>query len=98
MKTLPEPILFEWDRGNTAKNHKKHRVTDQEAEEAFGDEKKKIFIDHIHSGKEERFRVVGQTKNNQLLFIVFTVRKERVRIISARDTNKKEVRLYEKTT
>lgn len=98
MKTLPKPIEFVWDKGNSAKNQKKHNVTDQEAEESFTDEKKKIFTDHIHSGKEERFRVVGKTKNRRLLFIVFTIRNKRVRIISARDTNKKEVDLYEKTT
>ena len=38
---------------------------------------------------------VGKTKTGRLLFVVFTIRENRVRIISARDVNKKEVHLYE---
>ncbi|MCX6792072.1 MAG: BrnT family toxin [Candidatus Gottesmanbacteria bacterium] len=97
MKTLPEPIAFLWDRGNSKKNEQKHGVSDQEAEEPFFDKKRKIFTDRLHSGKEERFRIVGKTKNHRLLFVAFTIRKGCVRIISARDINKKEVCLYEKT-
>ena len=98
MKPLPVPCAFLWDRGNSVKNEKKHKVSDQEAEEPFFDKKRKIFTDRVHSGKEERLRIVGKTKNRRLLFIVFTIRKGLVRIISARDINKKEVHLYEKTT
>ena len=74
---------FEWDMGNIDKN-KKHGVEDKEAEEVFLDERKKTFKDKLHSGKEERFRVVGKTR-------------KKLRIISARDVNKKEVYLYEET-
>ena len=98
MKTLPKPLKFVWDPGNSSKNERKHRVSDQEAEEPFFDTKRKIFTDRVHSGKEERFRIVGKTKNQRVLFIVFTMRKGCIRIISARDINKKEVYLYEKTT
>lgn len=98
MKTLPDPSAFVWDRGNSKKNEHKHGVTDQESEEPFFDNKRKIFTDRLHSGKEERFRIVGKTKKRRLLFVVFTIRKGCVRIISARDINKKEVYLYEKTT
>jgi len=98
MKTLPEPIAFVWDRGNSKKNEHKHGVSDQESEEPFFDKKRKIFTDRVHSGKEERFRIVGESKNRRLLFVVFTIRKGGVRIISARDINKKEVYFYEKTT
>jgi hypothetical protein len=97
MKTLPKPVAFLWDRGNSKKNEHKHRVSDQESEEPFFDKKRKIFTDRLHSGKEERFRIVGKTKNHRLLFVAFTIRKGYVRIISARDINKKEVCLYEKT-
>lgn len=93
---LSEPIEFQWDQGNIDKNKKKHRVSDQESEEVFFDEKKKTFIDKVHSDKEERFRIIGKTKQQRLLFVVFTVRKGKVRIISARDINRKEVKLYEK--
>jgi uncharacterized protein len=91
-------IKFIWDKGNKDKNWKKHKATNKESEEVFFDNKKKAFKDHLHFGKEERFRIIGKSKKNRLLFIVFTVRNEKIRIISARDINKKEVYLYEKTT
>jgi uncharacterized DUF497 family protein len=90
---------FEWDRGNIDKNLVKHKVTDNEAEEAFLDNKKVTFKDVLHSGSEKRLRILGKTKKGRLLFIVFTIRKRKIRIISARDINRKEVSLYnEKTT
>lgn len=90
-----EVVEFEWDEGNSGKNQK-HEVSDQEAEEPFFSERKFIFKDILHSGNEERFRLIGKTKKGRLLLVVFTYRKKKVRIISARDTNKKEEILYEK--
>lgn len=94
MKTT-EVYEFQWDKGNKDKNLK-HEVTSEEAEEVFQAEKKFIFKDELHSKKEERLRILGKTKVGRLLFIVFTLRRGKVRVISARDVNKKEVLLYEK--
>lgn len=89
---------FQWDKGNIEKN-KKHNVEDKEAEEAFLDDGKVILKDKLHStGLEERFIILGKTKRNRLLYVVFTQRDDKLRIISARDINKKEVYLYEETT
>ena len=96
MVVISEPIEFVWDKGNSDKNLRKHNISDQEAEEAFEDDKKKTFPDRLHSGNEERFRIIGKTKNQRLLFVAFTIRGGKVRIISARKINKKEVILYEK--
>ena len=98
MITIRKPIEFEWDEGNIDKNDDKHNVTNKEAEEVFFDEKRFIFKDKVHSKNEERFRILAKTKNRRLLFIVFTIRNNKVRVISARDTNKKEVLIYEKKT
>jgi len=98
MVIIKEPINFQWDTGNLGKNKKSHNVAEKEAEEVFFDKKKRTFKDHVHSKKEERFRVIGKSKQKRLLFIVFTVRLGRIRIISARDTNRKEVSLYEEKT
>lgn len=95
MFILKEPVAFEWDQGNKGKNFEKHRVTDEECEEVFFDEKKKLLKDIIHSVREGRYILLGRTKSLRVLFLVFTLRKNRVRIISARDTNKKERYLYE---
>jgi uncharacterized DUF497 family protein len=97
MKTSKSIFEFEWDKGNIEKN-KKHKVEDREAEEVFFDEGKVVLKDKIHSGDEERFIILGLTKRKRLLYIAFTKRNKRIRIISARDINKKEKHLYEETT
>lgn len=95
MITIKEPHEFEWDKGNKDKNWLKHKVKNEECEEIFFDKKKKILKDVLHSGKEKRFIILGKTKKERLLFVVFTIRNKKVRVISARDVNKKEVILYE---
>lgn len=95
MVVIREPLEFQWDRGNIGKNRMKHGVEENEAEEPFFDRKRKTFKDRLHSGNEERFRVIGKTKGKRLLFVAFTIRNGKIRIISARDVNRKEVRLYE---
>lgn len=86
---------FVWDEGNQYKNWKKHKVSSQECEEVFEDEVKKIFQDPVHSETEDRYILIGVTKNTRLLFIIFTMRGKKVRVISSRDLNKKERGLYE---
>ncbi len=86
---------FEWDRGNIGKN-KKHDIEDQEIEEIFLDQNKAIFKDLLHSETEERYIILGKTLKDSLLYAVYTIRRRKIRIISARDINKKEVYLYEK--
>ena len=90
-------IKFEWDQGNQAKNQKKHNVTVTEAEEIFFDDNKHEYPDPTHSAKEVRKIVVGSTREGRLLFVIYTIRNKKIRIISARDLNKrKEEDLYEK--
>lgn len=95
MRIVKEAFEFEWNKGNMNKNFNRHGVTDKESEEVFFDQNRHIFRDHIHSNGEERFRILGKTNEGRLLFVVFTKRNKRIRIISARDTNKKERRFYE---
>ena len=90
-------LEFEWDRGNSGKN-KKHGVEDSESEEAFFDEDKAVLRDPLHSGSEERLILIGKTKTQRLLFIVLTKRGKKIRVISARDVNRKERPLYEKAS
>ena len=89
---------FIWDKGNLDKNWHKHEVKTKECEEIFFDENKKIAKDKLHSNGEKRFIILGKTKKHRLLYLVFTMRGKKIRVISARDTNKKERKLYEKNT
>lgn len=95
---LPIPIEFEWDIGNIYKNYFKHNVTLYEAEEVFQDISKIVYSDLIHSESEDRFILVGQTKVGRGLCIVYVVSNGKIRVISARDLNKKEKIKYEKTS
>jgi len=96
---LPNVLRFEWDKGNIGKN-KKHKVENEEAEDAFYDTNRIVFTDVRHSTKlEKRYVLFGKTKQGEKLFIAFTMRgkrKEKVRIISARTLNRKEREIYEK--
>lgn len=92
---FPEPITFEWDSGNQNKNWKKHRITAQEAEETFF-LFKLLVPDQRHSKAETRYGMYGQTNTGKILFIAFTIRGRRIRIISARPADRKERELYEK--
>ena len=94
---LPKPLEFVWDDGNSNKNLVKHRVSNQECEEIFVAGRVIFAEDFLHSTSEIRYIAVGPSKSNRLLYIVLTIRNNRIRIISARDTNNKERKLYEKT-
>lgn len=96
MKILPEPISFEWDKGNIDKNFLKHKITNREAEEIFDNKKKFIIEDEKHSLTEKRYMIWGETDRHRRLTVFFTVREDKIRIISARDMNKKERGEYEK--
>lgn len=95
MRVVKDAYEFEWDKGNIGKNIK-HKVEDKESEEVFLDNRRFIFKDRLHSRSEERFRIIGKTKKSRILFVAFTKRNKKIRIISARDINRKEVSLYEK--
>jgi uncharacterized DUF497 family protein len=89
-------IEFEWDKGNLDKNYLKHGVTPKEAEEAFIEDDSYFFSDVRHSEIEERFFLLGKTLERKNLFIVFTLRGKKVRIISARRMHREEVEKYAK--
>ena len=87
---------FEWDEGNIDKSYKKHGITPNESEEIFLDEDLKVVQDVKHVQGEARFIALGKTSSGKILFTVFTMRKNKIRIISARIANKKERSHYEK--
>lgn len=96
MLILPKPITFEWDKGNISKNLEKHNVNNQEAEEVFSNEPFLVSEDIKHSTKlEQRFQALGKTKTERKLFVTFTIRNDKIRIISVRDMNKREEVTYE---
>ena len=95
-KILQECIGFEWDQYNSKKNWEKHKVTPSECEQIFFNQPLIVTDDIKHSQVEQRFYVLGKTDLHRRLFIVFTIRNNMIRVISARNMNKKEKGGYEK--
>lgn len=93
-KKLNECISFQWDEGNAGKNWLRHKVSPSECEQIFFNLPLVPSEDKKHSQEEERYYALGKTDMGRLLFIVFTIRGKNIRIISARDMNKKERRIY----
>lgn len=91
---LSEFSDFEWDEGNADKNWTKHRVSPSECEQLFLNLPLVVGDDPKHSQVESRYYALGQTDTGRRLFVVFTVRADRIRVISARDMNRRERRIY----
>ena len=92
---IENTIGFDWDDGNIFKNEKKHHLKWQLIEEVFFNEPLLILEDPKHSNSECRCFALGKTDDEIKLFIVFTKRADKIRIISARPMNKKERLAYE---
>jgi hypothetical protein len=85
---------FDWDEGNAQKNWDRHRVGDGECEEAFFNEPLLVARDERHSGQELMYYALGETDAGRRLFLVFAIRGDLIRVVSARDMSRKERRVY----
>ncbi|MFM6254540.1 MAG: BrnT family toxin, partial [Dolichospermum sp.] len=88
-------MRFEWDNNKAAKNLSKHGVSFSEAQSVFDDPLYIDFYDPDHSDREERYVIVGESKQGRLLIISYTERVNSIRIISAREVTKSERQMYE---
>jgi len=87
-------IVFEWDSQKAATNFRKHKVRFELACEAFFDPFV-CYLDEEIVGSELRERLVGLTTTWLLLLIVYVMRSNGIRIISARMVTKAEREIYE---
>ncbi len=90
-----ETFEFEWDEEKARLNERRHGITFEEAETAFDDPHARVGYDPDHSLAEHRLILIGHSGYNRLLFISFTERKGRIRIISARKATRNERKGYE---
>lgn len=90
---------FNWDDGNTRKNEK-HGVSMAESEQVFFNAPLLLVADLKHSQAELRYHALGKSDHGRTLHITFTLRDmgESLRVISARDMNRKERSIYEQAT
>ena len=88
-------LEFEWDSAKAESNFAKHGVSFEEALTVFMDPNASIHTDPDHSESERREIIVGHSIQQRLLFVSFTERGERIRLISARPATKTERIDYE---
>jgi len=93
-QALMQATGFDWDTGNLSKNWIKHRVRPVEVEQVFFNRPLVAAADPAHSLREARFYVLGRSNEDRLLFVVFTLRNNLIRVISARDMSRKERKVY----
>jgi uncharacterized DUF497 family protein len=86
---------FDWDDGNRDKNWEKHQVSNGECEEVFFNIPLLLQSDPAHSQTEARYYLFGQTNAGRRLFVSFTIREDKIRVISACDMSKRERTFYE---
>src|ERR1700712_5126291 len=88
---------FQWDESNSRKSSNKHGVTQNEAEQAFFNEPIVVISDNSHSLIETRFNALCHTDQDRFLHVTFILRDQGrlIRLISARDMNRKERMRYE---
>ncbi len=87
-------MRFQYDPSKAASNLKKHGVSFADAEGVLYDPLAIHQLDSASEG-EERFVSVGMGSAGQILVVVYTLRSDEVRIISARCATRHEVKAYE---
>jgi uncharacterized DUF497 family protein len=95
MINFPSVTGFDWDEGNRDKNWEKHQVSTRECEEVFFNIPLLLQPDPAHSQTETRHYLLGPTNAGRTLFVSFTIREDKIRVISARDMSKRERTFYE---
>lgn len=87
-------VGFDWDEGNRQKNWDKHLVDFRECEEAFFNKPFIVGEDIPHSTSEKRYYALGRSDAGRQLFLAFTIRNKKIRVISARDQTHRERQKY----
>ena len=92
MKTEIAEVIVEWDDNKNKINIQKHGISFETAALVFADEERIEYYDEIHSVNEDRYVVLGCVQG--ILYVVYTMRGEATRLISARMANAIERRIY----
>ena len=92
-----EELKFVWDKRKETTNIKKHKVSFGEAKTVFSDDYSRLIHDSEHSLEEERFVLLGFSKQSRMLVVCHCYKESEntIRIISARKADKSERKQYE---
>ena len=89
---MNDSLWFEWDEEKDRANIVKHGVDFATAARVFWDDDRIELYDAGHSDYEDRYQTIGMVRD--LLFVVYTERGAKIRLISARRANAQERRSY----
>ena len=92
MNTNISGTIVEWDDNKNSINKKKHGISFETAALVFADEERIEYYDKLHSLEEDRCVVIGCVQG--ILYVVYTMRGEAARIISARMATNTERKIY----
>jgi uncharacterized DUF497 family protein len=89
-------LSFEWDPRKAAANLRKHKVSFEDAQSVFSDERARLIDDPDHSADEERFLLLGLGSSLRVLVVAHCYRAGGgvIRIISARRATREEENSY----
>lgn len=79
-------MQFAWDAANV-EHIARHGITPEQAEEVMLGEPVELGPQDLNG--EVRFHHVGETRKKKILFVVVTVRAEKVRVVTAFPASKK---------
>lgn len=86
-------MKFSWDPIKSASNKEKHGIDFHQAKEVFNDDK--AIVDKARSvDGEDRWIAIGKTLKLLIVSVVFTIRDTTIRIVSARQARKNEIKEY----
>lgn len=88
-------MIYEWDAEKARRNLQKHGVTFEDAAAVFLDPLAVTFPDPDHSSGEDREITIGRSSKHQVIFVSHCQRGNRLRIIGARKTTRRERKQYE---
>jgi uncharacterized protein len=88
-------MQFEWNEKKARLNLTKHKVSFEEAKTVFDDPLFLVFVDPDHSFEENRFIIMGETKQDRLIVVSYVERPPNTRLISARKATRAERKKYE---
>ena len=92
MKAKIGETLVEWDNNKNQINIRKHGISFETAALVFADEERIEYYDKLHSLNEDRYVVLGCVQG--ILYVVYTMRNEAARLISARLATPTERKIY----
>ena len=92
MKSEIAGTLVEWDENKNQLNIRKHGISFQTATLVFADDERIEYLDKLHSQDDERYVVLGCVQG--VLYVVYTMRNDYARIISARVATSYERKIY----